>query len=742
MRCALQAGNHSAVNASDSACEALVDTLPTNVVNVTTRARVLGRLHQHTIATCPGIFNEIRGEVEGIGPWWLEIRRNGVFWRRIRHPREAVGGVEDAFKGAANKTQDLVQHFAFEVEAPGEYTLHSVTDSTQCLAHGTGTVIVSEKPAPEVRLQKDGGCEGDALVLDVNSSGSCFVTVMASGWAAPREIELTLGSMEETKTKTGEVLRMVRNKVALFGAGEAQPGQYTITAVRDAECSAATSQTVTVHPRPEIMMRGSATHVCADHAAEDWATLEVRANGSFMGKWGAVILYPNGHEEKVSGFGSEARLVKVSEPGTYALAKAFSLNPRCAARLQPHSAAKRMDAEIDHKGRTVTVTRLETPRATLSGGGTVCQQGGTGAMVDLVVQVTGGKGPYRIKFARDGLQDPQFRQVIAPDGRLVVPVRNKGSYSIVEVQDTHRCSRKQPSNTIQVSLFPTAVAAFTQQYIGLCPGDGPQQASVGVTGKNSPAPWQLAVLRNGRYHTNGQVANSSLTAGNFEFNTEEVVDGQRGVELFDEYHVDKDSFTDARGCLGEVRGVLKVKMNALPSVEVVAGARHGKLATCEDEAAMLNFTAGSSPWSITIQMRPSGGGSLEVSAIPPGTSSTIPPGTSSTTPADTFSKAGNVAAGSTCEISGITDRHFSLAALKDVAQHTGTRVGRGAGGGGILRTTCVGPSSGQGFLAPGYHVRSLSILTFVSLPICLTSALCGVQFGSHTVVAMCAQSPH
>jgi hypothetical protein len=85
-----------------------------------------------------------------------------------------------------------------------------------------------------------------------------------------------------------------------------------------------------------------------------------------------------------------------------------------------------------------------------------------------------------------------------------------------------------------------------------------------------------------------------------------------------------------------------------------------------------------------------------------------------------------VAAGSTCEISGITDRHFSLAALKDVAQHTGTRVGRGAGGGGILRTTCVGPSSGQGFLAPGYHVRSLAILTFASLPICLTSALCRV----------------
>jgi len=307
-------------------------------------------------------------------------------------------------------------------------------------------------------------------------------------------------------------------------------------------------------------------------------------------------------------------------------------------------------------------------------------------MVDLVVQVTGGKGPYRVKFARDGRQD-NFRQVIAPDGRLVVPVRNTGSYSIIEVQDTHRCSRKEVSNSVSVSHFPTALAAFQQQWIGMCPGDGPQQASVGVTGKKSPAPWQLAVLRNKRYHTNGPIVNSSLTGGTFVFNTEEVVEGVgeggKGDTLVDEYHIDNDSFTDARGCLGEVRGVLKVKMNALPSVEVVAGARQSKGGTCEDETATLKFTAGSSPWSVTIQLR--GGGS------------------SGGADANTSSNTGNVPVGSTCEISGITARSFSLETLQDIAPQKGAQVGRKAGGSG-LRTTCPGTVSGQGFLPAGYHV--------------------------------------
>jgi len=143
-----------------------------------------------------------------------------------------------------------------------ESTRCIVTDSTQCLAHGTGSVTVTEKAAPEVRLSQLAACEDDAPTLEVNASGTCFVTVMASGWAAPREIELTLGDTDQGQTTEKRKIRVVRAKVPLFGSGEAKPGQYTITGVRDAQCSSATSQTVTIHPKPEIMF-GAAQHMCA-----------------------------------------------------------------------------------------------------------------------------------------------------------------------------------------------------------------------------------------------------------------------------------------------------------------------------------------------------------------------------------------------------------------------------------------------------------------------------------------------
>ncbi len=53
---------------------------------------------------------------------------------------------------------------------------------------------------------------------------------------------------------------------------------------------------------------------------------------------------------------------------------------------------------------------------------------------------------------------------------------------------------------------------------------------------------QLSVLRNGRFHTSGVLANSSLR---FAFKTADVVDGE-----LDSYQIDPETFIDARGCLG------------------------------------------------------------------------------------------------------------------------------------------------------------------------------------------------
>ena len=691
-------GNHSVVNASDAACQALPDGLPTNAVEISTRTPVGGILHQQHIATCPGVFKQIHGEVQGIGPWWLEIRRNNAFWRRIRHPRQADSDQEDASRDGDAKVprdfSDADRHFSFEVEAPGDYTLHSVTDSTQCSAPGAGRVSVSEKPTPAVRLQQAHACDGDALTLDVNASGACVVTVMASGWAHARDVEV-----QGSDAGKGDLSRRYRKNVPLFAPGEVTAGQYTITRVRDAECSSATSQTVMVHPKPEIVMRGSGTDVCA---VKDAASLEIRARGGFMGDWNALIRHPGGHEQTVKGTGSEAQVVKVSEPGTYVLLDAFSLKPRCLAVLQPYDdsatpSANSSHADAEVKGRTVAVRRLEAPRAHLSGGGSICKQGGTGEDIAIQVQVTGGKGPYRILVHRDSQQG--WMSVLGHDGRYSFDAKKKGVYWIGEVQDAHKCAWKEPSNRVEITHFPVALAAFKQQFIGLCPGDGPQEASVGVTARGSKAPWELAVLRNGRFHARGQ-PNSS---GYFVFNTEEVVDGQAG----DKYEIDKDTFTDSRGCLGEVRGSLTVQMNALPSVQVLSSDRQGRAVaragTCEDEEMRLEFTAGTAPWSVTIELSSAD---------------------------DTPAGASIAQASLACEISGITQKIFSLSNLKDVRAGGATSGGGGGGGAGLLRTTCPGPASGRGFLPAGYHVCCSSLasssLSLASSSLSLACALRGV----------------
>jgi len=241
------------------------------------------------------------------------------------------------------------------------------------------------------------------------------------------------------------------------------------------------------------MLRASATDVCETHAAG--ASLEVRSVGGFMGGWMAEIQSPSGNRMHVSGSGSDAEVVPVAAPGTYTLLEAFSLNPHCAAILQPYTGSKVVagGGALDQPGRTVTVKVLESPAVKLSGGGTLCREGESGAMVELVIQVSRGKGPYRVRLTRDRLKYGEF-QVTAGDGRLVLPVRDKGTYVVSYVKDAHKCIGRGNSNAVAVDVFPTAHAHFQQKFIGLCAGEGAQEALVGVKSHGSHGPYQVAIF--------------------------------------------------------------------------------------------------------------------------------------------------------------------------------------------------------------------------------------------------------
>eukprot|EP00960_Hanusia_phi_P065894 766247-Hanusia_phi.AAC.2 len=376
-------GNYSLVSLSDYVCRSpTMDAQSTNVA-VSAKGGILkGRIENNTIQTCPGVFHVVSGEVQGKGPWSIVIHRNGEFWRRIQHHGVVPAGDK---AGKSN--------FTFEVEVPGNYSLYSVTDSRSCTVRGEGLVQVVLMPAPTLTLTstckrevtnvelcaKEADrldvCLGEEIPVQVNLTGEGFISIASPHWNETKKIRVA------AENKTGWVVR----RLDLAQSVDFSTGQYTITSISDRTCSRTLSNPFHVHSRPVFSFRGSVTDVCSSTGQ---ASLEVRESSGYGGRWTAHILQPSGRIAMLNSTKPTAQM-SVKEPGTYTLLDVEAGN--CKPIVEKGA---------DGKPKTVAVNLFESPKATISGGGSKCQVGG-GAL-DVKIQVHGGQRPYKVQLAFNG----------------------------------------------------------------------------------------------------------------------------------------------------------------------------------------------------------------------------------------------------------------------------------------------------------------------------------------------------
>eukprot|EP00288_Rhodomonas_lens_P020123 CAMPEP_0177689230 /NCGR_PEP_ID=MMETSP0484_2-20121128/63_1 /TAXON_ID=354590 /ORGANISM="Rhodomonas lens, Strain RHODO" /LENGTH=555 /DNA_ID=CAMNT_0019199575 /DNA_START=68 /DNA_END=1733 /DNA_ORIENTATION=+ len=210
-------------------------------------------------ASCQGLWTNITGQVEGTGPWSLEIYRDGSFFRRILHPAEAG------------------PNFTFSTSAPGNYSLHAVTDGRYCSTPGAGWAVLTKLAAPELTLpgKRDKKamefCAGEPVRLFYNGSGIGKIAYSLVGASGAKRLELF--TPLPTANRSDPII------VDLFEGQEAAPGQYSLLSVEDANCSTSLSETFTIHQRPVVTMRGMVTEVCGGQSSQAAGKLEVRQEG-------------------------------------------------------------------------------------------------------------------------------------------------------------------------------------------------------------------------------------------------------------------------------------------------------------------------------------------------------------------------------------------------------------------------------------------------------------------------------
>ncbi|EKX47111.1 hypothetical protein GUITHDRAFT_137719 [Guillardia theta CCMP2712] len=603
-------GSYSLVSLNDSVCSNASMQAQNKNVQVSAKGEILtGRILNRTIQTCPGVFHAVSGEVQGKGPWSIVIHRNGEFWRRIEHHRDDSGSEKS---GRSN--------FTFQVEVAGNYSLYSVTDARSCTVRGGGLVQVVLMPAPTLTMtttcKQDVAsmecareadrldvCVGEEVSVRANLTGDGVITIASPSWNETKKVKVA------AQNKSGWVV----HQVDLSRSVEFSTGQYTITSITDRTCSRTLSYPLLVHPRPVFSLRGGVTDVCSSTGQ---ASLEVRESSGYGGRWTAHILQPSGKVMMLNSTKPTAQML-VKEPGVYTLVD-----------VEAGGCKPVVEQGVDGKPKTVAVSLFESPKASISGGGSKCSAGG--AALDVKIHVQGGQRPYKVQLAFNG-KPQQDSKVTSPDGVLVLPVSKEGTYTISHVRDARQCAAAASDITGSaiIKSYPQAIAGFQKRTLGFCVGEAAEEVVVSVKGNKAPAPWNMTILKDEQFYTTISVPNSSRDGGHVTFRAEASGD----------YRIAEDTFTDSRGCLGRAQGSLKVVEYLLPSVAVRSSIAPDTRGLCEGAAPSLELS-GSPPWSVTLEVKRKG------------------------------------AKGRTCTITNIHDRSLQLSG-SFLSRHCGTSVSDG-----------------------------------------------------------------
>eukprot|EP00285_Hemiselmis_virescens_P009328 CAMPEP_0173408586 /NCGR_PEP_ID=MMETSP1356-20130122/70087_1 /TAXON_ID=77927 ORGANISM="Hemiselmis virescens, Strain PCC157" /NCGR_SAMPLE_ID=MMETSP1356 /ASSEMBLY_ACC=CAM_ASM_000847 /LENGTH=697 /DNA_ID=CAMNT_0014369921 /DNA_START=50 /DNA_END=2139 /DNA_ORIENTATION=+ len=391
-------GNYSLVSVRDARCSGRTPTgtgAAAVAVGVTHLAQVSGMLTPGNESTCEGTFRNLTGEVRGTPPFSVEIWRSGAFFRRV-----LVNGTK----------------FSFAVDAPGVYTLRSVTDSRYCTAAGKGAVTLSQLPLPAVAAVHAVQCEGSPVRVAVRGTPPFRVSYGVTGERSEETVTArTCVPLPADASQRAKMLPAGEDASAwcameLFGEARARPGLYTVASIQDGSCAARMLASVRVAAKPTMTLHAVVSDVC-DGAA---ARLEVRLSGG-EGAWQARVRYPDGQVKTIDAEKPSAAW-DVSLEGDYTLVSGF--RAECEAEVGASS--------------SVSVRHFEAPKAVLSGDVIAC----AGQPAEIAVKVTGGQWPYLVGLLLNGRP---FRKepllVTRPDGALSVAVTEQGTYTLQSVRD-------------------------------------------------------------------------------------------------------------------------------------------------------------------------------------------------------------------------------------------------------------------------------------------------------------------
>ncbi|MFZ9847062.1 MAG: gliding motility-associated C-terminal domain-containing protein [Flavobacteriales bacterium] len=204
------------------------------------------------------------------------------------------------------------------------------------------------------------------------------------------------------------------------------------------------------------------------------------------------------------------------------------------------------------------------PKATLAGTATIC----AGDSTQLSVAVSGGTGPYRLKFS-NGATKWTVQNVAGPTYTFYA--KNAGTYKVDSVWNTACDSLGSGSAVITVQTLPTASIAGGG---AICPGDS-AKLTITLTGT---APWKLKIKDGATTAVKSGIATSpyyyyAKSAGTYTVDT-----------VFD------------ASCKKAGTGSSVVTVNTLPTATLAGGG-----AICPGDSTKLTITlTGTAPWKLKI----------------------------------------------------------------------------------------------------------------------------------------------
>ncbi len=392
----------------------------------------------------------------------------------------------------------------------GSYSLVSVVDAN-CEGSTTGTAFVTGSALPSATISGTASiCPGETSTVSIALTGS-----------APWNIIYTDGTTETEVTSSDENFTF-----------EAAAGVYSLVSVSDANCEGNISgeANVTNYTTPTANLSGT-TSICQDETA----TVIIDLTGT--APWS--ITYTDGTTETTVSSATNLYTFEANA-GTYSLVSIEDAN--CNGET----------------AGIATISTFDTPTATISGGGNVCE----GESAQLSIDLTG-TAPWSITYT-----DGTTETTVSSSTNVYSFAAGTGTYSLVSVDDAN-CSGEAVGN-VTVSTFEAPTASISGGG-NVCGGES-AQLSIDLTGT---APWSIT-------YTDG----TSETTVSSSTNVYSFAAGPGTYNLV--------SVEDAN-CSGEAVGNVTVSTFEAPTASISGGGN-----VCEGESAQLSIDlTGTAPWSIT-----------------------------------------------------------------------------------------------------------------------------------------------